>query len=125
MIFSIICEELGLFGAIIVIILFVYLLYRIMCIAQSAPDLPGTLIATGVFSHIAIQVILNICVVLNVIPTTGVTLPFFSYGGTSIIFLLFEISLVLGISRQINVKVKAPHNPRKQRIPRRKVIVDK
>lgn len=101
MIFAIICEELGLFGAILVLILFAYLLYRIIVIAMNAPDLYGTLIAAGVFTHVALQVILNICVVLNVIPTTGVTLPFISYGGTSVIFLMMEIGLVLNISRNI------------------------
>lgn len=125
MIFSIICEELGVFGAIVVVLLFAYLLYRILCIARSAPDLKGTLIATGVFAHISVQVILNICVVLNVIPTTGVTLPFFSYGGTSIIFLMMEIGLVLGVSRQINIKVKAPVQTKKYRVARNKVIIDK
>lgn len=82
-------------------------------------------IATGVFAHISVQVILNICVVLNVIPTTGVTLPFFSYGGTSIIFLMMEIGLVLGVSRQINIKVKAPVQTKKYRVARNKVIIDK
>lgn len=101
MIFSIICEELGLFGAIIVLVLFAYLLYRLVVIAQNAPDLSGTLIVSGVFIHIALQVILNICVVLNVIPTTGVTLPFVSYGGTSVLFLMIEIGLSLNVARQI------------------------
>ena len=91
MIFSIICEELGLFGAVLLTILFVFLLYRLMFIAQNAPDLLGSLIVTGIFAHIALQVILNIAVVLNVIPTTGVTLPFISYGGTSILFLMTEM----------------------------------
>jgi cell division protein FtsW len=101
MIFSIICEELGLFGAIIVLILFAYLLYRLFFIAQNAPDLYGTLIVSGVFVHIALQVILNIAVVLNLIPTTGVTLPFVSYGGTSVIFLMIEIGMALNVARQI------------------------
>ncbi len=105
MIFSIICEELGLVGAIIVLILFSYLFYRLLFIAQNAADLEGCLIASGIFFHIAIQVILNICVVLNVIPTTGVTLPFVSYGGTSVMFLMFEIGIALSISGQIRMKV--------------------
>ena len=99
MIFSIICEELGLFGAVLLTILFVFLLYRLMFIAQNAPDLLGSLIVTGIFAHIALQVILNIAVVLNVIPTTGVTLPFISYGGTSILFLMTEMGIALNISR--------------------------
>ncbi|HIS80349.1 MAG TPA: cell division protein FtsW [Candidatus Scatomonas merdavium] len=101
MIFSIICEELGLFGAIIVLLLFGYLLYRLFFIAQNAPDLYGTLIVSGIFAHIALQVVLNICVVLNVIPTTGVTLPFVSYGGTSVLFLMGEMGIALSVSRKI------------------------
>ena len=104
MIFSIICEELGLFGAVLLTILFVFLLYRLMFIAQNAPDLLGSLIVTGIFAHIALQVILNIAVVLNVIPTTGVTLPFISYGGTSILFLMTEMGITLNVSRQIRIK---------------------
>ena len=103
MIFSIICEELGLFGAIIVLILFGYLLYRLFVIAQNAKDLYGTLLVSGVFVHIALQVILNICVALNVIPTTGVTLPFVSYGGTSVLFLMAEIGLALSVARRIDL----------------------
>lgn len=101
MIFSIICEELGLFGAILVLLLFGFLLYRLFVIAQNSPDLYGTLIASGVFTHVALQVILNIAVVLNLIPTTGVTLPFVSYGGTSVLFLMMEIGIVLNISKNI------------------------
>ena len=103
MIFSIICEELGLFGAIIVLVLFGYLLYRLFVIAQNAKDLYGTLVVSGVFVHIALQVILNISVALNVIPTTGVTLPFVSYGGTSVIFLMIEIGLALSVARGIDL----------------------
>lgn len=101
MILSIICEELGVFGAIIVLILFGLLLYRLMFIAQNAPDMYGALIVTGIFAHIAIQVILNVAVVINLIPTTGITLPFISYGGTSILFLMAEMGLALGISGKI------------------------
>lgn len=104
MIFSIICEELGVFGAGIVILLFVFLLWRLFFIAENAPDLLGSLIATGVFVHIALQVVLNISVVINLIPTTGITLPFISYGGTSILFLMAEMTLALSISRQIELK---------------------
>ena len=104
MIFSIVCEELGLFGAILLLLLFGYLLYRLFFIAQNAPDLYGTLIVSGVFAHIALQVILNICVVLNVIPTTGVTLPFVSYGGTSILFLMAEMGVALSVARRIRLE---------------------
>ena len=104
MIFSIICEELGVFGAALLILLFVFLLYRLFFIAQNAPDLLGALIASGIFIHIAIQVVLNIAVVINLIPTTGITLPFVSYGGTSILFLMGEMALALSVSRQIKFK---------------------
>lgn len=104
MIFSIICEELGVFGGLIVIILFLFLLYRLFFIAQNAPDLFGSLMVTGIFAHIALQVILNICVVLNIIPTTGVTLPFISYGGTSVAFLMVEMAIALSVSRRIRFK---------------------
>lgn len=104
MIFTIICEELGLFGATCVIILFILVLWRMMIIANNAPDLYGTLIVSGVMAHIAIQVILNIAVVTNTIPNTGVILPFISYGGTSIIFLLAEMGLVFSVSRKIRLE---------------------
>lgn len=104
MIFSIVCEELGIFGGVLLILMFVYLLYRLFFIAQNAPDLYGTLIVSGIFGHIALQVILNICVVINLLPTTGITLPFVSYGGTSILFLMTEIGIALSVSRQIRLK---------------------
>ena len=101
MILSVICEELGVFGAIVVLALFAMLLYRLMFIAQNAPDLYGSLVVTGIFAHIAIQVILNVAVVTNTIPNTGITLPFVSYGGTSILFLMAEMGIALGVSRRI------------------------
>ncbi len=101
MIFSIICEELGLFGAISIIFVFGIMLWRLMIIANNAPDLFGSLIMVGIMGHIAIQVILNIAVVTNVIPNTGITLPFISYGGTSVIFLLMEMGLALNISSKM------------------------
>ena len=101
MILSIICEELGVFGALILLGMFGILLYRLMFIAQNAPDLYGSLVVTGIFAHIALQVILNVAVVLNVIPTTGITLPFVSYGGTSVIFLMAEMGLALSVSNRI------------------------
>lgn len=99
MIFSIICEELGLTGAIILIIIFIVMIWRFMVIATHARDLFGSLIAVGVMGHIAIQVMLNIAVVTNTIPNTGITLPFISYGGTSVLFLLSEMGLALSVSR--------------------------
>lgn len=104
MILSIICEEMGVFGLIVVLVLFGMLLYRLMFIAQNAPDLYGSLIVTGVFAHIAIQVLLNVAVVLNVIPTTGITLPFISYGGTSAVFLMIEMGIVLNVSGKIKIR---------------------
>ena len=101
MIFSIICEELGIFGGLIVLMLYAYLLYRLFFIAQNAPDLFGSLMVSGIFIHIALQVILNIAVVVNLMPNTGVTLPFISYGGTSILFLMAEMGLALSVARQI------------------------
>lgn len=101
MILSVICEELGVFGAIVVLALFAMLLYRLLFIAQNAPDLYGSLIVTGIFAHIALQVILNVAVVTNTIPNTGITLPFISYGGTAIWFLMAEMGIVLGVSRKI------------------------
>lgn len=101
MIFSIICEELGLFGAISVIVMFMFMIYRFMVIAGNAPDLMGAMLVVGTMAHIAIQVILNIAVVTNTIPNTGVTLPFISYGGTSVLFLMVEMGMVLSVSNQI------------------------
>ena len=101
MIFTIICEELGLFGAICVILLYVLLLWRMLDLANTAKDLYGALLVTGIMSHIAIQVILNIAVVTNTIPNTGVILPFISYGGTSLVFLMAEMGLALSVARQI------------------------
>lgn len=100
-VFSVVCEELGLFGAICVVMLFVLLIWRCVMIAMSAPDLYGSLIVVGVITHIAVQVIVNIAVVTNTFPPTGVPLPFISYGGTAIACLLAEMGLVLSVARQI------------------------
>jgi cell division protein FtsW len=104
MIFTIICEELGLFGAICVILLYLMMIWRMMVIANNAKDLFGALLVVGVMTHISLQVILNIAVVTNTIPNTGVTLPFISYGGTSIVFLMMEIGLVLSVSKGIKLE---------------------
>lgn len=101
MIFSIVCEELGLCGAIMVVILFILLLWRIFTVAINAPDLFGALLCVGVLVHIAVQVIINIAVVTNSIPSTGIPLPFISYGGTSVAILLAEMGMVLSVSNQI------------------------
>lgn len=101
MIFSIICEELGLVGASLIVLLFLILIWRFFVIATKAKDLLGALIASGAMAHIMIQVILNIAVVTNSIPNTGITLPFISYGGTSVLFLLLEMGLVLSVSNLV------------------------
>ncbi len=101
MIFSIICEELGLVGAGMIILLFLILIWRFFIIATNAKDLLGALIVTGALAHMMIQVILNIAVVTNSIPNTGITLPFISYGGTSVLFLLLEMGLVLSVSNLV------------------------
>lgn len=75
------------------------MIWRLMSIANNAEDLFGTLIAVGVLAHIAIQVVLNIAVVTNTIPNTGITLPFISYGGTSTVFLMAEMGLALSVSK--------------------------
>lgn len=104
MVFSIICEELGIFGAVSVILIFLFMIYRFMLIASNAPDLFGAMLVVGVMGHIAIQVILNIAVVTNTIPNTGITLPFISYGGTSVLFLMMEMGMVLSVSNQIKLQ---------------------
>ncbi len=101
MIFSIICEELGLFGAIAVMLMFLLLIWRLMIIANNAPDMFGALLVIGVMGHISIQVILNIAVVTNTIPNTGITLPFISYGGSAVIIQLAEIGIALNVARNI------------------------
>lgn len=104
MIFSVICEELGLFGAVCVIILFLLIIWRLMIIANNAQDLFGSMLVVGVMSHLSIQVVLNIAVVTNTIPNTGISLPFISYGGTSILFLLAEMGLALSVARGIRLE---------------------
>ena len=86
------------------IIMFILLIWRFMVIANNAPDLFGALLVVGVMGHISIQVILNIAVVTNTIPNTGISLPFISYGGSSVMFLLIEMGLVLSVARGIRLK---------------------
>lgn len=99
MIFAIICEELGLFGAFLIIALFLILIWRLFLVVNNANDMFGAMLAVGVLAHIAIQVILNIAVVTNFIPNTGISLPFISFGGSSVVFLLLEIGIVLNVAR--------------------------
>lgn len=98
-IFSIICEELGLVGALAILVLFAYMLYRGIKIAMNAPDTFGSLLVTGIVALIGVQVVLNIAVVTSSIPTTGIPLPFFSAGGSSLVFLLAAIGIVLNVSK--------------------------
>ncbi|MCR5033149.1 MAG: putative lipid II flippase FtsW [Lachnospiraceae bacterium] len=99
MIFSIICEEIGLFGAFAIILLFIMLIWRLMVIASNCEDLFGSMLVTGIMAHIGIQVILNIGVVTNTIPNTGISLPFISYGGTALLLTMAEVGLALGVGR--------------------------
>ncbi len=101
MIFTIVCEEFGFIGAATLILLFFYIIYRIYKVAYNAPDVFGTMICTGVMAHLGLQVALNIAVVTMVIPNTGVTLPFISYGGSAVLITMAEIGLVLSVAHQI------------------------
>ena len=98
-VFSIVCEELGLIGATIIIILFALLVWRGFVIAMRSPDKFGALITIGIVTQVGIQAALNIAVVTNTVPNTGISLPFFSYGGTALMMLLFEMGIVLAVSR--------------------------
>jgi len=98
-IFAIICAELGFIGAIFVMTLFVLLILRGIKIALNAPDVFGMLTVVGIMAQIAIQTVFNIAVVTSSIPNTGVTLPFFSYGGTALMVLLAEMGIVLNVSK--------------------------
>lgn len=98
-VFAIFCEEMGLAGAIVVIILFLWLCWRGITISINAKDRLGTLLGIGITFQVGIQAALNICVVTNAIPNTGISLPFFSYGGSSLFVLLCEMGVLLSISR--------------------------
>lgn len=99
MIFAVICEELGLFGAICIVGLYTAVIFRIWDIAKRAKDLFGALCVVGVMCHISVQVIFNMAVVTNTLPNTGISLPFISYGGSAILILMAEIGLVLNVGR--------------------------
>ena len=103
-IFSIVCEELGLIGAMVIIILFCLLIWRGFTIAMRSKDKFGSLMAIGLTFQVGLQALLNIWVVTNTIPNTGISLPFFSYGGTSLLILLAEMGIVLSISRSTNLE---------------------
>ncbi len=107
MIFSVICEELGIIGALVLIYLFGYLIYQIARVMLSAPDLFGGMLNLGVFAHLTLQSIFNICVNLAILPNTGIPLPFISYGGTSVFFLLAcEMAIVFSVERRIGQDTK-------------------
>lgn len=101
-IFAIVCEELGLIGALIIIILFCMLMWRGFVISVKAPDKFGSLLALGLTFQVGLQMALNVLVVTNTIPNTGISLPFFSYGGTSLVILLIEMGIILSVSRSCN-----------------------
>ena len=101
-IFAIICEEVGLFGALLIILLFIALILRGYWIALRAPDRFSVVLAAGLITLIAVQTVLNLCVVTNLLPSTGIALPFFSYGGTALAVNLGEMGILLGISRTGN-----------------------
>lgn len=98
-VFAVVCEELGFIGAVLVIILFVLLIWRGFSIAIKARDTFGTMLATGLTAQVGLQAVLNVAVVTNTIPNTGISLPFFSYGGTSLMMLLAQMGIILSISR--------------------------
>ena len=104
-IFPILCEELGFVGAMVVLVLFMLLIIRGYWIAMHARDRFGALMAAGLTTHLALQVFLNIGVVTNFLPATGISLPFFSYGGTALLIQLFEVGLILSVSRQNDNKL--------------------
>lgn len=102
-VFAIICEELGLIGALVIIALFALLIWRGFVIAMRAKDRFGTLLAAGLTAQIGIQVVLNIFVITDWMPNTGISLPFFSYGGSSLMMILFQMGIILSISRTANM----------------------
>jgi len=103
-IFPIICEELGFIGAILILMLFALLIIRCFWIALHAKTKYGSLIVTGIAGLLAMQVFLNVAVVTNLIPSTGISLPFFSYGGTALWIQMVEMGIVLSVSRDVPLK---------------------
>ena len=100
-IFAVVCEELGFIGATLIILLFALLVLRGYWLALHARDRFGSLLVVGITTLLAVQVFLNIAVVTNFIPATGISLPFFSYGGTALVIQLAEMGIILSVSRQI------------------------
>ena len=105
-IFSVVCEELGFIGAVLILVLFALLIIRGYWIALHAADRYSFLVSAGITTLLAIQVILNVAVVTNLVPCTGISLPFFSYGGTALLIQMAEMGIVLSASRDMPAKVK-------------------
>lgn len=105
-IFAIVCEEVGLIGAVLVLLLFAILIIKGFLIARAAPDRFGTLICVGIMTLFAVQTFLNVAVVTGLLPTTGVSLPLFSYGGTAVVMQLIQLGIVLAVSRQSRQELK-------------------
>jgi cell division protein FtsW len=105
-IFSVVCEELGFIGAALILIMFAYFVYRGYSIAFRAEDRFGCLMAVGITTHFAFQILLNLMVISGLFPVTGVSLPLFSYGGTALVLQLIEIGILLNISRHIPLSRK-------------------
>lgn len=103
-IFSIVCEELGFLGALVILALFALLFWRGIKIAQRCDDKYAALVVIGIVSQVAIQTLFNVLVVTDTFPNTGIALPFFSYGGTALLMLCFEMGVVLSVSRKVNTK---------------------
>ena len=103
-VFSVICEELGFIGATLIILLFVLLIWRGYVVAMRCRDRFGSMLAVGLTTQVGVQTVLNIAVVSNTIPNTGISLPFFSYGGTALVMLLCEMGVILSVSRQTNIE---------------------
>ena len=103
-IFPVICEELGFIGAVLILLLFAVLIWRGFVIARRSRDYFGSLVVMGIMIQVALQVIINICVVTDIFPNTGIALPFFSFGGTSLIVLLCEMGVVLSVSRGASIE---------------------
>lgn len=106
-IFSSWCEEMGLVGALLVLLLFAYLIFRGFRIARAAPDKFSCLLATGITAKLAIQTLMNLFVITGIIPVTGASLPFFSYGGTALLMQMGEMGILLNISRYARVETRA------------------
>ena len=105
-IFPIVCEELGFIGAVLILMIFALLIIRCFWIALHAKTKYGSLITSGIAGLMAIQVFLNVAVVTNLLPSTGISLPFFSYGGTALLIQMVEMGIVLSVSRDIPLKAE-------------------